>query len=140
MSSPRRMIRSGVLLLGLLLLAACDQDSTPVPTPGPTQVPPQAATAAPTQAATPAAPAAPTQAPTQAVTAAPTQAATATPLPTPPSVLGSVTTDKAMYAPGAPVTITVELRNHTRAAYNGAVTLQFYHLDQAVADPQTQPV
>lgn len=61
--------------------------------------------------------------------------------PPPPSGLIEVVgTDKAMYAPGQPVTIAVELRNRTGAPFAGQVALAFYHLGAPAADEQAQPV
>ncbi|MBK9713547.1 MAG: glycoside hydrolase family 66 protein [Kouleothrix sp.] len=59
--------------------------------------------------------------------------------PAPGSLIARVTTDKAMYAPGAPVAIAVELLNRSGAAYDGAVTVSFEHLGETVAGEQTRP-
>jgi len=69
----------------------------------------------------------------------PTAMPTATPTPR-TGLIERVTTDKAMYPPGTPVQISIELRNRTGATYDGSITLAFYHLAATVADEQSQPV
>ncbi len=56
------------------------------------------------------------------------------------SLIQQVTTDKAMYAPGTPVQITVDLKNTTSAAYTGDITLTFFHLAATVAPELSQRV
>lgn len=124
-------------LSAAVLLASCS---------GATTVSPTAAPPAPSTAATPA-PATPSATATltieEALLAGVTAAPTAVPTPAPPprtGVFERVTTDKAMYAPGAPVTVAVELRNRTGAPFSGQVALLFFHLGDVVADEQAQPV
>ena len=113
-----RITCATTLLVCLLLLAACASNPTRQPEPTATLPTTAEATRRPTR----------TPRPEPTATAEPT------------GLIQQVTTDKAMYAPGEPVTILVELLNHTGAAYDGDVTLSFYHLGDVVASEQTQPV
>lgn len=78
----------------------------------------------------------------ESILGAPTAEPTLAPTPSMPDpvLIERVTTDRSMYAPGTPVQITVELRNHMSTAYTGRLILTFYHLGASVADEQTQQV
>jgi dextranase len=56
------------------------------------------------------------------------------------ALLAGVSTDRSAYAPGAPVTVHVDLSNQTGAAFSGTVVLSFFHLGDATDADRTQPV
>ena len=127
--SRRHFLRLSALTAATTLLAACSQQATQQGA---------ATVGASTPAAAPTATLTIEEALLAATAPPPTPAPTAPPPPA--GLFERVTTDKAMYAPNAPVTISVELRNRTGAPFAGQVVLAFYHLGAAVADEQAQPV
>ena len=62
------------------------------------------------------------------------------PAPGPIGLIERVATDRAMYAPGAPVAIAVELRNRGAASFSGDIALSFAHLGDGAAPDQAQSV
>jgi dextranase len=143
----RQFLRLSATAAATTLLAACSRQTGGEGS-APTSVAsaPAATASATTGAATPTAAAATTSTATLTAVEA-LLAATAVPptpeptaLPPPTGVLEGVATDKAMYSPGEPVTITVDLLNRSGAPFAGEVALAFFHLGEAVAEEQLQPV
>jgi hypothetical protein len=131
----RDFLRVAAMTTMTAVLAACRQqtneDSVVTAGPDPRAAPPAVATATATLTAE--------EALLSGAVGPPTAAPTATPAPR-TGLIERVATDKAMYAPGMPVQIVVELRNRIGAPYTGRITLAFYHLGAPAADEQTQPV